>query len=74
MIADSFPRLRGSDAQEGMRIVNTVLNVVFTLELVLRFAAAPSWRAIVKDVYNVIDICAIAGVYIELVCASVTQS
>lgn len=67
LIVESLPRFHGTPVLDIIAACNNALTAIFTVELLLRFASAPSWRAVFLQVYTIIDILAVIGAYIDLV-------
>lgn len=59
---------------EAFQLIETICNIWFTFELVMRFISCPSKLAFCKSILNIIDFTATLSFYIDLLLPSILQS
>ena len=63
-----LPVLNSMDLSHAiLTTIEKVLNVYFTLELVLKFLLCPHKKLFVKDVLNFVDFAAILPIYLKMI-------
>lgn len=63
-----------TNPHENFQLIETVCNIWFTFELLMRFISCPSKSAFVKSILNIIDFTATLSFYIDLLLPSILQS
>lgn len=63
-----------TNPHEAFQIIETICNIWFTFELLMRFISCPSKLAFAKSIVNIIDFTATLSFYIDLLLPSILQS
>lgn len=63
-----------TNPHEAFQLIETICNIWFTFELLMRFISCPSKLAFARSIVNVIDFTATLSFYIDLLLPSILQS
>lgn len=63
-----------TNPHEAFQLIETVCNIWFTFELLMRFTSCPSKLAFSRSIVNIIDFTATLSFYIDLLLPSILQS
>lgn len=63
-----------TNPHEAFQLIETVCNIWFTFELLMRFISCPSKLAFTRSIVNIIDFTATLSFYIDLLLPSILQS
>lgn len=63
-----------TNPHEAFQLIETICNIWFTFELLMRFISCPSKLAFTRSIVNVIDFTATLSFYIDILLSSILQS
>lgn len=63
-----------TNPHEAFQLIETICNIWFTFELLMRFISCPSKLAFARSIVNIIDFTATLSFYIDLLLPSILQS
>ena len=63
-----------TNPHEAFQLIETICNIWFTFELIMRFISCPSRVAFMRSIVNIIDFTATLSFYIDLLLPSILQS